>query len=262
MEQVVVDVALLVGVAHIDGLRELLGSHGERSGVVGAIHRVEVTGIVEQRRIGSLTVGRARLCLESLCVGVGCTQVVTRVEAGVADLRAEVADLLQAVLDLRSALGIEFECLVVGLDGLCHGSFVNELRLLPGLHLAVHDVDREPRIDPGLHLGAVHRLGAGRLCVADSELEHRGVHADEEALRRFGGSLVEGLAAVDPRCGLDAFLCVGDVRVAFLDLRQQCVFVHFLSLGSRDCQDQCGERRHKSLFHKKLNFRFAITLPQ
>lgn len=196
----------------------------------------------------------------SLCVGVGCTQIVTRVEAGVADLRAEVADLLQAVLDLRSALGIEFECLVVGLDSLCHGILVNELRLLPGLHLAVHDVDREPRIDPSLHLGAVHRLGAGRLCVADSKLEHRGVHADEEALRRFGGSLVEGLAAVDPRCGLGAFLCVGDVRVAFLDLRQQCVFVHFLSLGSRDCQDQCGERRHKSLFHKKLNFRFAITL--
>ena len=49
---------------------------------------------------------------------VGRSGVHARVEACITGLRAEVADLLQTLLRLRSGLGIDLGSLGIGLDGL------------------------------------------------------------------------------------------------------------------------------------------------
>ncbi len=85
--------------------------------VRSAVHRAQVTRIVEQRGFG-IAVSGAGLRLESRALGVGGIDVVAGVDARIAHLRAEVADLLQTLLDLLGRLGVQFISLVVSLDGL------------------------------------------------------------------------------------------------------------------------------------------------
>jgi len=258
VEEVVVDIALLVGIAHVERLREVLAALHERCGIVRTVHRAQITGIVEQRGIGLALVGGLGLCGESQYIGIGGADEVARVEARITHLRAEVADLLQPVLHLRGALGVDLAGFVIGLQRLLDRAVVNRLRLLPGLHLVVQQIGRVVGIHPGVVLHAVHRLLAHGGRIAVRQLEHHRLQADEEALRRSHGSVVVGLAAADPRGGLGALLGVGHGLVALLDLRQERVLVHFLGLHRRNRQKQRGGSRQNRSFHTCLKFSFSV----
>jgi hypothetical protein len=78
------------------------------------------------------------------------------------------------------------------------------------------------------------------------------VHVDEEALRRFHGSLVQCFATVDPRGGLGVLLRIGDVGVALLDLGEEPALVDFLRLHGRDSHEQRRESRQKCFLHNKI----------
>ena len=253
VEEVVVDVTLLVGIALLDGLGQQLGALDERFGIVGAVDRQQVARIVEQRGIG-LAVSGARLGLVGRFVGLGSLDVVARVDTGVTDLRAEIADLLQPLLDLVGRLGVQLVSLVVSLDGLLGSVLHHPLRLLPRDNLVVLDIGGEIVVHPRIVLHAVERLLGRRLGLADSQFQHRGVHVDEEALRRLDGHLVEGLTAVDPRCGLDSLLLVGDVGIALFDLGEKRFLVHFLGLHGGNCYEQRRESRQNRFLHSKLKF--------
>ena len=166
VEEVIVDVALGhalgigIDIAQVDGFGQILGTLDERLGVVGAIDRQQVARIVEQRGIG-LAVSRARLGLVSRHVSLGCLGVVARINAGVACLRAEIADLLQPLLDLVGRLGVQLVSLVISLDGLRGSVLHHPLRLLPRGDLVVLDIGREIGIDPCVELRAVERLLSG-----------------------------------------------------------------------------------------------------
>ena len=253
MEEVVVDIALLVGITQVNGLGQVLAALGERLGIVRTVDGQQVTRIVEQRGIG-LLVSRAGLRLESRHVSVCGLDVVARVDADVAHLRAEVADLLQTLLDLLGRLGIEFISLVVSLDGLLGSVFQHPFALLPRHDLVVLDVSREIGIHPCVVLRAVERLLRRRLGFADSQFQHRRFHVGEDALRRLHGHLVESLAAGEPRCCLRRLLLVGDVGVALFDLGEKGFLVHFLGFHGGNCHEQRRKSRQNRFLHGKLKF--------
>ncbi len=252
VEEVVVDVTLLVGIPQVDRFLEVLGTLSERRGVRRTVHCAQVTGIVEQRGICGCAVSGARLCPESRGIGIGGGNVLARVDTRVTNLRTEIADLLQPVLRLRSALGVDLVSLVVSLDGHGGSLFQHPVGLRPGNDLAVLDVGDEIGVLPRF-VGNVekrHLLGGRRF--AHGQLQHRGVHVDEEALRRFHGSLVQCFATVDPRGGLGVLLRIGDVGVALLDLGEEPALVDFLRLHGRDSHEQRRESRQKCFLHNKI----------
>ena len=252
MEEVVVDVTLLVGIPQVDRLLEVLGTLSERRGVRRTVHCAQVTGIVEQRGICGCAVSGARLCLESRGIGIGGGDVLARVDTRVTDLRTEIADLLQPVLRLRSALGIDLVSLVVSLDGHGGSLFQHPVGLRPGNDLAVLDVGDEIGVLPRFVGNVEKRHLLGSRGFTHGQFQHRGVHVDEEALRRFHGSLVQCFATVDPRGGLGVLLRVGDVGVALLDLGEEPALVDFLRLHGRDSHEQRRESRQKCFLHNKI----------
>ena len=257
MEQVVVRHAVLAVVALLNGALQVVGAEHERRGVVGAVHRLQVAGIEEQLGVGTAESGYG-LRFIRLGIGLGRQFRVAQVEVRVAHLRAEVADLLQAVLDFRCALRIELVSLGIGGDGFVDQVVADLAGLPPRRELAVANVGLEVGIDQHVELRAVERLLLHGERIAHGELQHRGLHAGEDVARGLRGRVEVSLAAADPRSCLGRLLRVGDVGIALGQFRTDGLLIDPLCLGRGCDEEQRRRSHHDEFFHNERNFRFSV----
>lgn len=238
MEKIVVDIAALVGISHLERFGQVLLAAGVRGRIVRSVDGRHQTRIVKHRKVG-FTVCRHRLCLESQRESIGRAAVFGNIEADAAQLRAVVADRGQPLAHLRFQLGIELRGLAVGGDGLFDQAGSHRLHLFPCDHLAVPQVNSDVIIIQGFERipGDGHLLDRIGLHT-QRERHHHLLHADVQGLGRLGRGLQIGFSTADPGRSLRALLGIGRIGIAFLDLLKQRIFVYFLGSGPRSGKQQ------------------------
>ena len=252
VEQIVVDIARLVGITGGQRVVERLCTARERFGMVRSVDGQQIAGIVEERRIGLAESG-ALLRLVGGQIGLGARKVFARFDRDIAQNRGVIGDLLQTVLDLRRLLGIQLVGLVIGFDRRIEGAFLDLLQLLPCHDLPVALVGDEIGIVPCNGFRTVERHLLGARGIAHRKFQQRRLHRSEQVGRRFRCGVVIDSAAIDPRGGLGVLLGIRDVGIALLEFGQRRLLIHFLRFGSRNGQQRSGCGHQNESFHTRFN---------